>query len=327
MSSTSVVAAHTGGFDHEALIYDGEDGFLAGTVPFIREGVEADEPVFVVVSRERIAALRSVLGAVSEAVAFADMAEVGANPARIIPAWWDFLDHHGVVGGRAARGIGEPIWVGRSGAELVECERHEMLLNLAFANSGPWKLRCPYDVGTLPPTVIEEARRNHPVVVEGQGERTASGSWRTLDEIRVPFAAPLRPAPPTAAGLAFGPGDLPEVRRFATVQATVAGLVGARVEEVILVVHEVAANSLVHGGGAGLVRAWTDGASLLFEIVDSGRIEDPLVGRQLPSADDSGGRGMWLANQLCDLVQIRTFPGGNAVRLHIRTGSRADRVG
>ena len=31
-----------------------------------------------------------------------------------------------------------------------------------------------------------------------------------------------------------------------------------------------------------------------------------------------GGYGLWLANQLCDLVQIRSLPAGTAVRLHMR---------
>jgi prepilin-type processing-associated H-X9-DG protein len=34
------------------------------------------------------------------------------------------------------RGAGEPIWPERRPAELVECQRHESLLNVAFAD-GP----------------------------------------------------------------------------------------------------------------------------------------------------------------------------------------------
>ena len=49
-------------FRHEALLYDGEVGFLTGTLPFIREGVAAGEPVLVVVSAARIGLLRSALG-------------------------------------------------------------------------------------------------------------------------------------------------------------------------------------------------------------------------------------------------------------------------
>jgi hypothetical protein len=112
-----------GTFRHEALLYAGEVGFLAGTLPFVREGVAAGEPVLVVVSAARIGLLRSALVGDADRVAFADMADVGANPARIIPAWRDFVAGHDVAT-RRARGIGEPIWAGRTPAELVECQRH-----------------------------------------------------------------------------------------------------------------------------------------------------------------------------------------------------------
>jgi hypothetical protein len=30
------------------------------------------------------------------------------------------------------------------------------------------------------------------------------------------------------------------------------------------------------------------------------------------------GRGLWVVNQVCDLVQIRSSNAGNVVRLHMR---------
>ena len=60
------------------------------------------------------------------------------------------------------RGIGEPIWADRSPAELVECQRHEALLNLAFAGTDGFRLLCPYDAARLDRDVIEEAERTHP---------------------------------------------------------------------------------------------------------------------------------------------------------------------
>jgi hypothetical protein len=52
------------------------------------------------------------------------------------------------------------------------------------------------------------------------------------------------------------------------------------------------------------------------EVRDAGRLDAPLAGR-LPPTGDSGGWGLWLANQLCDLVQLRSYPAGGAVRLHM----------
>ena len=51
----------------------------------------------------------------------------------------------------------------------------------------------------------------------------------------------------------------------------------------------------------------------------SGRIKDPLTGRLRPGpAALGGGRGLWVANQVCDLVEIRTGLGGTQIRLHMR---------
>ena len=86
----------------------------------------------------------------------------------------------------------------------------------------------------------------------------------------------------------------------------------------MLCVNEIAANSLLHGGGSGVLRVWAEPSTLICEVADSGTIADPLVGRQSPSLERVGGRGLWLANQLCDLVQIRSGAAGTVVRLHVR---------
>lgn len=158
-------------FRHAALLYAGDSGFLAGTVPFVQEAVAGDEPALVVVSEPKIGLLRRSLGRDADRVCFVDMAEVGRNPARIIPAWQAFLGDR-PASGRPVRGIGERVSSRRSPAELVECQRHESLLNLAFAGTYDWWLLCPYDTASLSRKVIEEAHRSHPVVVHEQGGRT-----------------------------------------------------------------------------------------------------------------------------------------------------------
>ena len=137
-------------FRHEALLYAGKDDFLKRTVPFIREGVEAGEPALVVLNADKLRALQSELNGHAEGVHFADMAAIGANPACIIPAWREFVDDH-AGGGRPMRGIGEPICPDRTSAELVECQRHESLLNLAFADTPSFTLLCPYDTSPSTP--------------------------------------------------------------------------------------------------------------------------------------------------------------------------------
>jgi hypothetical protein len=36
-----------------------------------------------------------------------------------------------------------------------------------------------------------------------------------------------------------------------------------------------------------------------------------------PSDGLPGGKGLWVVNQLCDLVQARTGPAGTTTRLHM----------
>jgi anti-sigma regulatory factor (Ser/Thr protein kinase) len=306
-----------GTFQHEALFYAGDESFLAGTVPFVRDGVAAGEPVLVVLPPVRLTLLQAALGGDVAHVAFADMAEVGRNPARIIPAWRDFLSLHG-GGSRPVRGIDEPIWAGRRPAELVECQRHETLLNLAFAGSGSWRLLCPYDVDALGPAVVEEAERSHPFVT-ATGRRQASERCLDHETMARPFDVPLPPAPPGAAELPFGGAELGAVRRFVTRLGRQAGLDDIRTDDLALAVHEIASNSVRHAHRGGVVTVWEDDGAVVVEVRDPGRIEDPLVGREQAPPDRPDGRGVWLANHLCDLVQIRTFPTGNVIRLHLRS--------
>ena len=301
-------------FRHEALLYDGEVGFLTGTLPFIREGVAAGEPVLVVVSAAKIGLLRAALGGDADRVAFADMADVGANPARIIPAWRDFVAV--TDGGRHARGIGEPIWAERTPAELVECQRHEALLNLAFAGVPAWWLLCPYDTGALGPDVLEEAERSHPYLSERGAARESAG-YRGLEQVAEPFAAPLPDPSSRPAELGFGSGSLAGLRELVSRQAAAAGLDPSRTADLVLAVDEVATNSLRHGGGRGTLRVWREDGALVCEVRDAGRLQDPMAGRERPTPERDGGRGLWMVNQLCDLVQLRSFPDGAAVRMHV----------
>ncbi len=162
-----------GSFRHEALFYAGEHEFVERTTAFVRAGLEADEPVLVMALAPKVRALRADLGVDAARVLWADVAEVGANPARLIPAWRSFVKEHAVAG-RWVRGVGEPIWAERTPEELVECQRHETLLNIAFADSPFLSMLCLYDTEALSASVIAEAMRSHPLVIESGIGRESS---------------------------------------------------------------------------------------------------------------------------------------------------------
>jgi anti-sigma regulatory factor (Ser/Thr protein kinase) len=303
-------------FRHDALLYAGDEQFLAGTLPFIRSGIEAGEPVLVAVDRIKFEMLESALGRDARHVQFADMREIGGNPARLIPALKQFLAGRSVPRTRI-RGLGEPAWAGRTDAELVECRCHESLLNLAFAEDGPLSFLCPYDTSSLPPEVIAGARCSHPTIVDG-GARHASSAYCGVDALGDLLAEPLPEPRAPVHELAFDGDDLVDLRRFIARRARAASLGEARGDDLVLAINEVATNSVRHGGGHGTLRAWQERDVLLCEVRDEGLITDPLAGRRRPTAAQVGGYGLWLANQVCDLVQVRSDARGTVVRVHMR---------
>ena len=113
----------------------------------------------------------------------------------------------------------------------------------------------------------------------------------------------------------FDRTKLADVRRRVERLAERAGLPDPGAADLVIAASELAANSVAHGGGSGTLRSWQDDGRLLVEFEDGGSIEEPLAGRLRPQPTQQGGRGLWLANQLCDLVQIRSRPGRTTVRL------------
>ena len=147
--------------EHAAVFYRGTDEYLDAVLGFVAGGLERAEPVFVAVPGPKVGLLRGHLGGQAGRVSFADMTEMGANPAWIIPRVAAFADAHR---GRAIRYVGEPAWETRTAAELCEATRHEALINLAFADTATSML-CPYDRARLAPGVIDGAERTHPVLI------------------------------------------------------------------------------------------------------------------------------------------------------------------
>lgn len=118
------------------------------------------------------------------------------------------------------------------------------------------------------------------------------------------------------AEMPFAIGDLRRVRAFVADLAAEAGLGRGRTDELTVVVNELAANSVDHGGGAGTVRGWVETEALVVEVEDAGRIADPVgAGRVAPRPDQARGRGLWIARRLSDSLDIRPTPRGTVVRV------------
>jgi anti-sigma regulatory factor (Ser/Thr protein kinase) len=300
--------------EHAAVFYRGTDDYLDAVLGFVAEGLGRADPVLVAVPGPKVGLLREHLGGQAGQVSFADMTEMGANPARIIPRVAAFADaHHG----RAIRYVGEPVWETRTAAELCEATRHEALINLAFAGTAA-SILCPYDRARLSPGVIADAERIHPVLITG-GLPRPGRSYPGAGLFPAGCDQPLPSPPGGAAALAYR-DDLAHVRAFAAAQARRAGLPASRASDLVIAVSELAANTWLHTDAGGTLHIWTADGELLCQVHDSGHVSDPLAGRRRPTPDAGRGHGLWVVNQLCDLVELRTTSTGTTIRLHIRLG-------
>jgi anti-sigma regulatory factor (Ser/Thr protein kinase) len=309
------------GFRHEAVLYQSDD-FVERIAPFISDGIANGEPTLVMVSRGKIGALSDRIGTVSDGlVEFRDMAEQGSNPARIIPAWQDFAVRQSDRGAARMRGVGEPIWPGRTSAQLEECHWHEALINRAFGMRQDFWLICPYDSALLEASVLDAARTTHPWVRDISGiAASASDAFATP---QLPLASAMGEPERIEATMIFDRDNLTQLRAMVATESARAGMSASGVDDFVLAVSEVATNSIAHGGGGGSARLWRDRGDVVCEIGDTGIMVEPLADRTRPDADPMDARGLWAANQLCDLVQVRSGDTGSVVRLRRRARATA----
>ena len=301
-----------GGLQHTALLYRSQNEYRAGVAAHIKAALARREVALVAVPGPAIGPLHEALGEAARAVTFADMTDIGRNPARIIPFVSDFAASH--PGQRIAY-VGEPAWPGRSDAELVEAAKHEALINLAFTGL-PLGILCPYRAPALPADALAAARQTHPHLADG-GRLSSSPAYLGPDSMPAPCLEPL-PAPPPGAALLHYRDDLQPVRELTRRKAARAWLSADRAADLVIAVSEVAANTLAHTSSGGILHIWQTSTELICQLHDQGWISDPLAGRRNNPFDRPGGYGLWVVNHLCDLVQTRTSPGsGTTTRLHM----------
>ncbi len=224
----AVTASSSDQFRHLALFYHGRGEYLVALCGFIQASQARGDAVFVAVPHHHAQLVHQEFGVNSAHVDLVDMAELGRNPARIIPALQAYAGKHD---GQHVCCIGEPIWPGRTAAEVQEAIRHEALINLAFRD-GLVTVICPYDSAGLPGSVIADAVRTHPAVIKDR-QATASVSYRGPRDVPPRCNRALSRPPVHAETLGYC-DDLRPVRSFVTSRATCAGLTPSRIPDLVL---------------------------------------------------------------------------------------------
>jgi anti-sigma regulatory factor (Ser/Thr protein kinase) len=117
---------------------------------------------------------------------------------------------------------------------------------------------------------------------------------------------------PPALDLAFDSGMLSVLRARMHVHARRAGMNGGQAADVVLAVHELAANAITHGGETGRLRVW-DLAGALHCQVDDGDPPAPGDPARASCLPDLAGHGLWVVRHVADQMQIASGPRGTRV--------------
>jgi anti-sigma regulatory factor (Ser/Thr protein kinase) len=109
--------------------------------------------------------------------------------------------------------------------------------------------------------------------------------------------------------------QIPEARREIGRAGSRAGLSPAAVERLTVATHEILANAIVHGGGQASVSVQLDDGRMVVTVTDPGSGWTGGVPAVRPDRQQLGGRGLWLARNLCDDLTIAHDSTGTTVRL------------
>jgi anti-sigma regulatory factor (Ser/Thr protein kinase) len=300
---------------HQALLFDSPSAFLAAAVPFIREGLHRGDSVLAVTSAENEELLRESLNGDAARVTFLPTAGWFDSPGRTLDAHHRRIDAlNGSPG--ILRVLGEPVWTGLDPIETTEWGRYESVMNVALADARAWVM-CGYDRRHLPAAIVDDALRTHPALAVGEATET-SATYADPAYYYAERNVELLPHPDAGVERLAEFVDMAPVRQFVADHAIRLGLPADRLDEFTLAVNEIATNAVRHGAGRGEMRMWATDRRVVCEITDAGTAAANFVGFLRADPQGGHGHGLWIARQICDLLEMRTSGPGTTVRLHMR---------
>ncbi|OMB97046.1 regulator of Sig8 [Mycobacterium colombiense] len=303
------------GFVHSASIYHSQQEFLDLVGGFVADGLAADEAVLLAAPPETLALLRDELyagGDLSANVCMTDITEVARNPSRFMAMEGAFIDEHP---DQRVRIVSQLAWPGRTDEEFVSCIEHEALVNEAM-DGYPATSLCLYDASRLDDAVLADARATHPLLWEC-GALLHSPNFAPRDVLER-CNQPLAAGPGAVTYMVRKSADLRPARSFAVDYAGWMGLSQDCIEDLQLVATELATNSLMYTGGGCRLAFWQDDGHLICEARDTGRFDDPMVGRLDPGPCGPASRGLYLVNAISDLVRTHTTRTGTTIHAYLR---------
>lgn len=312
--STGTESEHQG-FVHSALLYHSQREYLDFVVRFVIEGLAMGEPVLVAVPGDTMALVHDELCAGERApdgLHLADITAVARNPSRFMTMAGSFVEEHP---GRRVRIVSEVLWPGRTAHERLACVQHEALVNEAFDGQQVTGL-CLYDASRLDDDVLADARATHPMLWSC-GSLRPSAEYAP-DDVLARCNQPLPVNPGAVTYMVRKSADLRLARAFAVDYADWVGLSRDGTEDLQLIATELASNSLMYTDGACRLAFWKHDEHLVCEARDSGRLDDPMVGRLNPGPSGPASRGLFLVNAISDLVRTHSTTTGTTIQAYLR---------
>jgi anti-sigma regulatory factor (Ser/Thr protein kinase) len=295
-------------FRHEVLIHDDDASLVSATRHFVERGLEAGADVLVHSNRSQVAALRGELRP-DPRLSYGYDEEMYTSPTQTLFKYQRQL---------AARKPGaRELWVtgtvprGATNVAQAAWARYESAVNEAL---GPFSFRalCTYDTRTASPSVIATARAAHPHLETGSDRVPCPDYLAPADFLADPLA--MVPQSPRQAPILSchvgGLDDVPSLRDVVRAAGRSASAIPFdAIEGLILAVHEVTANGILHGAPPVRVHVWAELDKMVVEVLDAGPGGlDPVAGYRFPDA--LGALGLWVARQEVDDLIIDTPLGG-----------------
>jgi len=283
---------------HRALLYQTQDDYAATVVPFLLDGLETGQSVWVAAPAANLETLCAELGD-RPGLRLVDARDWYLRPARTLWAYLTFIDGQLAEGRSGVRLTGELHWPGGDQRLAREWLVYESMLDGMLAGL-PVEVLCTYNQDLVPAPALQEVRAIH------QG-------------VAVPRATVELPLPDRVGTARFEPLDVVGAVAHVEGHARRAGLAEADVQRLAAAVAEVLWDASERGPGTTAISTWEDGRDFCCQIESGTALTvDPWSGYLTPERAAAGGWGLWLARQRSDLLEIGARSGGLAVRLRAR---------
>jgi anti-sigma regulatory factor (Ser/Thr protein kinase) len=295
---------------HEAILYSAPDELAERLVPRMRPSLDEGAPVVAVLDDPTRAELRRVLGADADRVEFPEPADVHRLPPFTVAMRWARLSRRVRTPNARATVVAQHV-EDLPGCGANHWARLDIGLNVAVVGL-PIAVLCPYRADD---SGLARVQATHPRLATTAGS-IASGGYRPPIEALVEFPPPPPPdLGPPAAELDFEATELGALRHLVAEVAERGGTAPDRAADLVLAVNEVGSNSVEHGPGHGCLRLWVTDEAVVAEVADPGTADLPFPGMVAPPAVGARGRGLWLASELCDVMQVWSDAEGTLIRL------------